>query len=309
MESGYTVLEPNKDRKKRKEYWEIAKGLQKSDYLDTSEYLETVVEDTVTGKYGTEEAIKRVDEHYRSSDCNKENEEADKSAARITAALEKGTFKFSPITLKAIHREIFTGVLDKNWVGVYRSVNLSKEEPVLGGRSVQYADYLMIEANLRYDFDEQSQVKYHLPFDENQIKKLVRFTSNIWQTHPFREGNTRTVATFTIMRLQSMGIDIDNTPFKEHAQYFRDALVRANYSSIRDGINEDDSYLTMFFENVLLEEKHDLDSMDLRCPELCGISSKMEEYRNAAKHKNGDEHQQGDLQKQKSKEDKDEYNK
>lgn len=283
MASEYTVLEPNKDHEKRKEYWEIAKGLQQVDRLDTSEYLDTVIEDTVTGRYDTVEAVKRVDDYYAAGKGNDSNEEADKSAARITAALEKGTFKFSPITLKAIHREIFTGVLPKEWVGVYRVKNLSKKEEVLGGRSVQYADYSMIEDTLRYDFEEQAQVKYHLPFDDKQIEKLVRFTSNIWQTHPFREGNTRTVATFTIMRLQSMGVDIDNEPFKEHAQYFRDALVRANYSSIRDGINEDTSFLTKFFENVLTGANHDLDSFDLRCPQLCTFENALNGYKEASK--------------------------
>ena len=53
MESEYTVLESNKDYEKRKEYWEIAKGLQQVDRLDTSEYLDSVIEDTVTGKYDT----------------------------------------------------------------------------------------------------------------------------------------------------------------------------------------------------------------------------------------------------------------
>lgn len=283
MESEYTVLESNKDYEKRKEYWEIAKGLQQVDRLDTSEYLDTVIEDTVTGRYDTVEAVKRVDDYYANGKGKGNNEEADKSAARITAALEKGTFKFSPITLKAIHREIFTGVLPKEWVGVYRVKNLSKKEEVLGGQSVQYADYSMIEDTLRYDFEEQAQVKYHLPFDDKQIEKLVRFTSNIWQTHPFREGNTRTVATFTIMRLQSMGVDIDNEPFKEHAQYFRDALVRANYSSIRDGINEDTSFLTKFFENVLTGANHDLGSLDLRCPQLCTFENELNGYKEASK--------------------------
>ena len=283
MESEYTVLESNKDYEKRKEYWEIAKGLQQVDRLDTSEYLDSVIEDTVTGKYDTTEAVKRVDDYYANGKGEDSNEEADKSAARITAALEKGTFKFSPITLRAIHREIFAGVLPEEWVGVYRYENLGKKEDVLGGRSVHYADYSMIEDTLRYDFDEQEQVKYHLPFDDDQIRKLVRFTSNIWQTHPFREGNTRTVATFTIMRLQSMGVDIDNEPFKEHAKYFRDALVRANYSSIRDGINEDTSFLTKFFENVLKGANHDLDSLDLRCPQLCTLENALSDYKEASK--------------------------
>lgn len=289
MESKYKVLERNNDYAKRKDYWEIAKGLQESDYLKTSEYLETVIKDTVAGKYDTLEAVKRVDSYYDSESSDAGTAEADKSAARITAALENSAFKFSPVTLRVLHKQIFDGVFPDEWVGVYRSVNLTKEEPVLCGRSVQYADWSMIEDTLRYDFDEQARVRYHLPFDSDQVSKLVRFTSNIWQTHPFREGNTRTVATFTIMRLQSMGVDIDNTPFKENAQYFRDALVRANYASLRDGIDEDDSFLTMFFENVLTGANHDLSAIDLRCPELYKMKNREQQLRDASKAYN-DEH-------------------
>ena len=93
--------------------------------------------------------------------------------------------------------------------------------------------------------------------------KLSRFVSAIWQTHPFREGNTRTVSTFLILYLRSIGIPADNGPFKKHADWFRDALVRSNYANIRKGIYPEFSYLETFFENVLLGAKHDLEAMEL----------------------------------------------
>ena len=100
---------------------------------------------------------------------------------------------------------------------------------------------------------------------------MARFTSNIWQTHPFREGNTRTIAVFTIARLIHMGVDFNSEPFENHARFFRDALVRASYSSLSNSIEEDLSFLIKFFENVLISTKHDLSSLDLRCPQLFGL--------------------------------------
>lgn len=266
--SEYRELSLNEDMEKRREYWEVAKGLQATDGLKTSAYLEGVIEDTLTGRYDTAEAVRRVGRYYESGGSDERDKEADLSAARITHILERGGFSFSPVTLQAIHRELFADVFQPEWVGVYRTVNLEKKEPVLNGRSVQYADYSAIQDTLAYDFSEQRKALYHLPFDRKQIAFLAGFVSNVWQVHPFREGNTRTVATFLILYLQNLGIDIDNGPFQEHAQYFRDALVRSNYSSIREGIAPDDSYLMMFFENILLGASHDLNPQDLRCIEL-----------------------------------------
>lgn len=266
--NGYRELPLNGDMQKRREYWEAAKGLQATDGLTTSEYLESVIEDTLTGRYDTAEAVKRVGRYYENGDRDSREKEADLSAARITHILERGGFTFSPVTLQAIHRELFTDVFKPEWVGVYRTVNLEKSEDVLNGRSVQYADYSAITDTLTYDFGEQRKVRYQLPFDKAQVASIAGFISNVWQVHPFREGNTRTVATFLMLYLQSLGIDIDNEPFREHAGYFRDALVRSNYASIRDGIVPDNSFLMMFFENILLHAGHDLEAQDLRCKEL-----------------------------------------
>ncbi len=43
------------------------------------------------------------------------------------------TFKFSPVMLKAIHRELFTGVLSEEITGEWKNCNLTKAEAVLGG--------------------------------------------------------------------------------------------------------------------------------------------------------------------------------
>ena len=54
--------------------------------------------------------------------------------------------------------------------------------------------------------------------------------TGVWQIHPFREGNTRTAATFGILYLRFLGFDVNNEPFARHSQYFRDALALVNAS-------------------------------------------------------------------------------
>jgi len=266
--SEYKELPPNEDLQKRKEYWEVAKGLQKVDGLNTSQYLEEIIEDTVSGKYGTEVADEKIKKYYAvmdSEDPVYQSREADLVASRITICLEREDFKFSPVMLKAIHKELFADVFPYKWVGKYRTVNLSKAEDILDGESMTYSNWETIDEYLRYDFDQEKYASYNVPFTGEDIRKLSRFISAIWQTHPFREGNTRTVSTFLIKYLRTMGIQADNTPFIEHAKWFRNALVRSNYANLPRGIQPDFSYLERFFENVLLKAEHDLKSFDLRC--------------------------------------------
>ena len=98
---------------------------------------------------------------------------------------------------------------------------------------------------------------------EKMINHIARFISNVWQIHPFYEGNTRTIAVFTIQYLEQKGIEVTNDMFKEHSKYFRDALVRANYSDIKNNISEELTPLNRFFDNLINNGKHKLESKDL----------------------------------------------
>ena len=76
------------------------------------------------------------------------------------------------------------------------------------------------------------------------------------QIHPFGEGNTRTTAVFLIKYLRSFGFAINNDLFAAHSWYFRNALVRANYSNRDKSISYDLSYLECFLRNLVLGESH-----------------------------------------------------
>lgn len=90
------------------------------------------------------------------------------------------------------------------------------------------------------------------------MNHICQFVSGLWQIHPFREGNTRTTAVFSIQYLRSLGYETTNDIFKEHSWYFRNALVRANYKNARLGIDYDFSFLERFFRNLLLDENNEL---------------------------------------------------
>ena len=149
-----------------------------------------------------------------------------------------------------------------------RDSNISKKEPILNGESVKYANYFMITDTFQYDFEEEKEYDY-LSCDEFElINHIAKFTSAIWQVHAFGEGNTRTTAVFIERYLNSIGFPINNDMFQQHAQYFRDALVRSNYADYPKGISTEFKYLEHFFYNLLIEEKYELKNRELIVKEL-----------------------------------------
>ena len=98
---------------------------------------------------------------------------------------------------------------------------------------------------------------------DETIERLAVFIANLWQIHVFEEGNTRTTAVFAIKYLRSLGFDVTNDTFAKNAWYFRNALVRANYTNIQKGIYEDRSYLIKFLRNLLLGESNPLQNKEL----------------------------------------------
>ena len=95
------------------------------------------------------------------------------------------------------------------------------------------------------------------------IHHLAVFISGLWQIHVFGEGNTRTTAVFFIKYLRTLGFSVTNDIFAENAWYFRNALVRANYTNLKKGIHETTEYLEIFLRNMLLNEKNELHSRNL----------------------------------------------
>ena len=56
---------------------------------------------------------------------------------------------------------------------------------------------------------------------------------------------------------------MDNSLFENHARYFRDALVRANYTNLKKGIYEERDYLDYFFFDLMTGTRHSFSSRQL----------------------------------------------
>lgn len=249
---------------KRIENWEVGIGLNEVDGLTPSSYLIQLTKESIEGKKTFDEIEKDLKNYYSKQDKNSINYsemECDLVSTRIAKLLEDRAFVFSPIQLKSIHRKLFSELLldeRDNSIGEYRKYNISKKEPILNGDTVIYGEYTTIDEFLKYDFENESSKNYSEMSLDKQIKSLARFTSAIWQIHPFIEGNTRTVAVFIQKYLLSMGYLVNNDLFRENSVYFRNSLVASNYSNIPKKISPDFTYLEEFFLKLLYSKEIEL---------------------------------------------------
>ena len=248
------------DRAEKSEAWQTAIGLQAVDGLSTSEYLLNTAKDHIEGKITIDEAQKCICSYYEQrtvrTEAENETKEADIVSARITKLLGEKAFQFSPVEWLTIHRRLFEGVFDR--AGQIRQYNITKKEWVLNGDTVIYADWNSIRDTLDYDFAAEKKFSYDGLSVDASVKHLAKFASDIWQIHPFGEGNTRATAVFMIKYMKTFGFRVNNDAFRENSWYFRNALVRANYTNLQKGIHSTTKYLELFFANLLLGTNHKL---------------------------------------------------
>lgn len=170
--------------------------------------------------------------------------------------LGEKAFQFSPAEWLTIHRRLFEGVF--TYAGQIRQYNITKKEWVLKGDTVTYAAWNSIKDTLDYDFATEKQYSYEGLSVERCVKHLAKFASDIWQIHPFCEGNTRATAVFIIKYMKTFGFKVNNDAFEKNSWYFRNALVRANYNDLQNSVHATTKFLEMFFSNLILGTEYEL---------------------------------------------------
>ena len=245
--------------------WSTAIGLQAVDGLKPSKYLIDTAILNIEGKITMKEAQSLIDSYYEERPVHladdERTEEADKVSSRIAEILSETAFSFSPNEYISIHRKLFQGIY--KYAGKIRDYNITKKEWVLDGATVIYGSASELRATLEYDFLQEKDFSYKGLSMGEIIHHLAVFISRLWQIHIFGEGNTRTTAVFFIKYLRTLGFSVTNDIFAENAWYFRNALVRANYTNLQKGIHETTEYLEVFLRNLLLNEKNELHNRNL----------------------------------------------
>lgn len=262
--NDYIETETPKNYVKQLE-WDMAIGLQEVDNLKPSKYLKNLLQKNITGEKTIYEVEKELKEYYvekeKNNDVNHNEFECDLVSTRIVELLQEDNFELSVDYLKYVHKYLFQDVYE--FAGEFRKVDFSKHERILNNDSVAYGDHKLLEQSLDYDITLEKNKNYNEMNIVDVINNIADFSSRIWQIHPFREGNTRTIALFIEKYLVSMGYNVDNTMFKDKSVYYRNALVRSNYFNNYLNIKEDNSFLIKFYGNLLLGKNNNLHSRDL----------------------------------------------
>ena len=253
--------------------WKTAIGLQAVDGLTPSAYLVDLAKKNIEGQMSLQ-ALHTLLENYYESYPNQEDRtaEADIVSLRMSELLLEKAFSFTPNEYLSIHRQLFTDIYPH--AGSIRDYNITKKEWILDGDTVTYGSVSELGATLLYDIEQEKTFSYaNLDMSET-IRHLATFVARLWQIHVFGEGNTRTTAVFFIKYLRTLGFTVTNDMFANHAWYFRNALVRANYQNLKLGVYRTTEYLERFLQNLLLDESHLLSN---RCMHIYSTNGNIQE--------------------------------
>ena len=127
--------------------------------------------------------------------------------------------------LQAMHEYIFSDLYE--WAGDFRTIDIEKPEPVLAGISIEYCPHVKIKESFENYTSEMKAIKWLDLSREKQAEAFSKYYSLLWQIHPFREGNTRTITHFCCQYADSVNMPIDRRLFQRNSEYLRNALVAA----------------------------------------------------------------------------------
>ncbi len=160
----------------------------------------------------------------------------------VDGAIQSSAFDFP--RLLAIHKHIFGDIYA--WAGTIQTVSIVKGERVLGGDTVRYAQPDDIERDCTAVLKKLNDTDWSVLGVHETAETFTKLTASLWQIHPFREGNTRTVITFATQFAEAHGFHMDKTLLKDSAAYVRDALVKAS-----DGAYSEYGYLVKIIEDAI----------------------------------------------------------
>ena len=160
----------------------------------------------------------------------------------IDLAFSSDVFDYA--RLLAIHKYIFGDIYE--WAGTARVIGIVKGERVLGGDTVRYSEPDDIENDCGNVIKKLNETNWSVLSIDETADLFSKLIAELWQIHPFREGNTRSVVTFATQFAEAHGFTMDKILLKESAAYVRDALVKAS-----DGQYSEYQYLIKVFKDAI----------------------------------------------------------
>ena len=153
--------------------------------------------------------------------------EAEFSSANMMLLYEKGFSDFTINGIKTIHKTLFEDIYD--WAGDFRIINIRKREEILAGKSVWYANYDDIERDLEIGWSKINAISWETLTRDDFVKNITQTFPVLWQAHPFRDGNTRTIVMLMTFFVEHYGYYLDQELLATSAGYVRNAFVLCSF--------------------------------------------------------------------------------
>lgn len=254
--------EAQRTKEERRKSWDYAIGMSKVDGGEPSQEFLDLAEKEINGDIPEGDTLKRtlekwakIGEPMTTHSCKPKSNDPDpysdpksgvmknklklkdskllsQAETELTAArmdeLHRNPIQsdFDSNHLYEIHRRIFQDIYE--WAGEPRTRDIFKHEAVLNGASVDYAKAENISVDLQEAINNVTSKNYVSMSLDEQAKNVALDLRDVWEVHPFREGNTRTSLHFCCDFMESQGIPIDRTLFANNSKFTRDALTAAS---------------------------------------------------------------------------------
>lgn len=153
--------------------------------------------------------------------------------------------EFDTEYIQRLHKYILGDIFD--WAGNFRTVPMEKPEKILAGDSVRYSHPNNIESDLdKYIQRLQKEYWSNKNIDE-KVSTFNKLIAGLWQTHPFRDGNTRTIVAYAMRYAREKGFELNSDILLNNFAYLRGALVWAS-----QGEYSNFSYLNRIVKDAIL---------------------------------------------------------
>lgn len=252
----------NKQEREASLLWLTAFGIQSVVDLKPSGDLLRIIINHIEGKYDIERTRSEVRSFYHEQHKNSHDNghhhflEADKVAVRIVDYFERGEFDLTPESFSQTHRYLFHNLYHHS--GQLRESAASKKEWVLGNTSVLYPKHEEIKQYLDYLFAKERSINLSNLSPQHRLRHLSEFISKLFMTNAFQYANSRTTFVYSLKYMLSLGYHFQNDTFFREAWYFRNAIIRACYTNMHQGVYPTTMFMEMFLGNFLLNEENEL---------------------------------------------------
>lgn len=252
----------NKEEKERALLWLTTFGIQSVVNLKPSEDFFAIIKRHIEGECDINQIHLDTREYYHQAHRNANSsklghhEEADKVSVRIVELLEEHKCSLTMEDFSHTHRHMFHGIYHDS--GKLREHPASKKEWVLSNSSVLYPSSDLIADYLDHLFSKEREINYNHLSSSHRLKCYSEFIAKLFMINTFHYANTRTAFVYAMQYMLSRGYHIANDTFYREAWYFRNAIIRACYTNMHQGIYPTTQFMEMFMGNLFLDEENEL---------------------------------------------------